>query len=158
MNRLLDCEIKQRTFIAAPREKVYDTITNAQSWDEFFTTGMELDPQPGGICSFSWKDWGPDKYTLKVPGKVIEVRRPELFVFSWGSDEKQTTIRIELNSVETGTVLTLTESGYKDTPHGRSMIVECASGWGEAITLLKFYIEHGIVYDSALAQTHNYSQ
>jgi len=26
------------------------------------------------------------------------------------------------------------------------MILECASGWGEALTLLKFYIEHGIVY------------
>jgi len=26
------------------------------------------------------------------------------------------------------------------------MILERASGWGEAATLLKFYIEHGIVY------------
>ena len=111
---------------------------------------MELDPKPGGVCTFSWKDWGPDKYTLKAPGKVHEARRPSLFEFEWGSENKATTIRIELCAVDNGTVLTLTEEGYRDTPEGRAMILECASGWGEAITLLKFYIEHGITYTSAL--------
>lgn len=148
----LDSTVKQRTFIAAPVEKVYDTLTDAQSWDEFFTTGMELDPKPGGICSFSWKDWGPDKYTLKVPGTVLEAKRPNLFSFKWGSEEKATTIRVQLEPVANGTVLTLTEHGYENTPEGRAMIVECAAGWGEAITLLKFYIEHGIVYDSAVTE------
>lgn len=150
MTELLDCKIKQRTLIAASPERVYDTITDAGAWDTFFTTGMELDPRPGGICSFAWKEWGPDRYTLKVPGKVIEAKRPERFVFQWGSEEKATTIRIELAAVEDGTVLTLTEGGYRDTTDGRAMIVECAAGWGEAITLLKFYIEHGILYRSAI--------
>lgn len=155
MPKLLDCKIKQRTFIAAPPDTVYDTITSAESWDEFFTTGMELDPRPGGICSFSWKDWGPDKYTLKVPGKVVEAERPGLFVFQWGREGKETTIRIELASVESGTVVTLTEEGYRDTPEDRAMIVECASGWGEALTLLKFYMEHGVIYTSALHSEEN---
>jgi uncharacterized protein YndB with AHSA1/START domain len=149
MSELLNCKIKQRTFIAAPPEKVYDTLTSAKCWDEFFTTGMELDPRPGGICSFSWKDWGPDKYTLKVPGKVIEADRPYLFVFQWGREGSETTIRIELTAEDSGTVITLTEDGYEDTPAGRDAILECATGWGEAVTLLKFYIEHGIVYNSA---------
>ncbi len=26
------------------------------------------------------------------------------------------------------------------------MTLECVGGWGEALTLLKFYIEHGIAY------------
>lgn len=150
MTRLLESKIRQKTFIAASLEMVYDTLTNPRSWDEFFTTGMELDPRPGGICSFSWKDWGPDKYTLKVPGKVIEAQRPGLFVFQWGHEGKETTIRIELTAVENGTVLYLTEGGYRDTPEDREMMLECAAGWGEAITLLKFYIEHGIVYNSAV--------
>jgi len=142
----LDCRIKQRSWIKATPEKVYETLTDANEWDRFFTTGMALDPQPGGICSFAWKDWGPDKYSLSVPGKVLEATRPTLFSFQWGSNESATTIRIELEPADDGTVLTLTENGYRDTPHSRAMIVECASGWGEAVTLLKFYIEHGIVY------------
>lgn len=150
MTQLLNQQIKQRTFIAAPPEKVYDTITSAEDWDAFFTTGMELDPKPGGVCSFCWKDWGPDEYSLKVPGKVLEAKRPELFSFEWGSEGRATTIRMALSPVANGTVLTVTESGYRDTHDSIAMMLECASGWGEAVTLLKFYIEHGIVYTSAL--------
>jgi len=146
MTNQLDQKIKQRTFIAAPPSKVYATITSAREWDNFFTTGMELDPQVGGVCSFSWKNWGPDKYSLKVPGRVVAAEPAEVFAFEWGSPEKATTVRFELTPHEQGTVVTLTEDGYRDTPEDRAMIMECASGWGEAITLLKFYIEHGIVY------------
>lgn len=146
MAELFDGKIKQRTFIAATPEKVYDTITSASEWDKFFTTGMTLDLKPGGECTFSWKDWGPDSYSLSAPGKVVEAIRPRLFSFQWGSEGNETTIRFELEEKHGGTVLTITEDGYKDTPRARAMILDCASGWGEAATLLKFYIEHGIVY------------
>jgi len=149
MADILNEKIRQRTFIAASPNDVYDTITSAKHWDKFFTTGMELDPRPGGTCSFSWKDWGPDKYTLKVPGKVLELERPRLFSFHWGPEQSATTVRFELSEKEGGTVVTLTEDGYRDTSDGRAMILECASGWGEALTLLKFYIEHGITYSTS---------
>ncbi len=146
MAELFDGKIKQRTYIAATPEKVYDTITTASEWDKFFTTGMILDPKLGGECTFSWKDWGPDLYSMSAPGKVVEANRPGLFSFKWGSESNETTIRFELEEKHGGTVLTITEDGYQNTPEGRTMILECASGWGEAATLLKFYIEHGVVY------------
>ncbi|MEW5796918.1 MAG: SRPBCC domain-containing protein [Candidatus Zixiibacteriota bacterium] len=146
MAELLNEKVRQRTFIAAAPDEVFDTVTSATHWDKFFTTGMELDPKPGGVCSFSWKDWGPDEYTMKVPGKVLEIERPRLFSFQWGAEQRATTVRIELTAQDGGTVVTLEEGGYRDTSDGRAMILECASGWGEALTLLKFYIEHGITY------------
>lgn len=146
MTKLFDGKIKQRTYIDAPPEKVYDTITSASEWDKFFTTGMVLEPKPGGTCNFSWVDWGPDCYTLTAPGKTVEVAPHKLFSFQWGQTGKETTIRFELKPQGDGTLLTVTEDGYYDTPEGRQMILECASGWGEAATLLKFYIEHGVIY------------
>ena len=146
MTSLLDQKIKQRTFIAASPEKVYDTITSAKEWDSFFTTGMQIEPRPGGKCFFAWKDWGPDSYTLTVPGKVIEADRPKRFTFQWGADDRATRVSFDLTEKDGGTVVTLTEDGYKDNPEARAMIMECASGWGEALTLLKFYMEHGITY------------
>jgi len=146
MTELFDAKIKQRTYIAATPEKVYDTITSAGEWDKFFTTDMTLDLKPGGECTFSWKNWGPDLYSMSAPGKVVEANRPNLFSFKWGSDGNETTIRFELEAKHGGTVMTITEDGYKNTPEGRAMILECASGWGEAATLLKFYIEHGVIY------------
>ncbi len=47
-----------------------------------------------------------------------------------------------------GTVLRLTEQGHANDSKGRAMALECAAGWGEAITLLKFYLEHGITYST----------
>ena len=62
---------------------------------------------------------------------------------------KQTAVRFELNEENRGTIVMVTEDGYRDDQYGRAMIVECASGWGEALTLLKFYMEHNISYTSA---------
>ena len=149
MSSLLDARIKMQTFIFASPEKVYSTITSAKEWDSFFTTGMELDPRPGGVCSFAWKDWGPNKYTLKVPGRVTEAVQASVFSFEWGREGRQTSVRFELADNDGGTVVVLAEDGYRDDRDGRAMIVECASGWGEALTLLKFYMEHNIIYTSA---------
>ena len=146
MSELFDAKIKQRTYIAVTPEEVYDTITTASEWDKFVTTGMILDLKPGGDCIFSWKDWGPDLYSMSAPGKVVEVKRPRLFSFQWGSAGNETTMRFELEEKHGGTILTITEDGYQNTPEARAMILECASGWGEAATLLKFHIEHGVVY------------
>jgi len=146
MSEFLSEKINQRSFIAAPPEKVYQTITSATEWDKFFTTGMELDPTPGGVCAFAWKDWGPDKYTLRVPGKVIEVKVAELFSFKWGVDKKATTVKFELEASNSGTIVTCSESGFRNNEYGRAAIVDCASGWGEAVTLMKFYLEHGVTY------------
>jgi len=137
--------IRQRTFIAVSREKVFDTITSAEGWNAFFTTGLEIEARPGGKMIWRWKDWGPDFYTTEVQGEVVKVERPGLFVFQWGS-ERRTTITFKLIEQFGGTVVDLTEEGYLDTPDDRAMILECAAGWGEALTLLKFYIEKQLVY------------
>ncbi|MGH8015897.1 MAG: SRPBCC family protein [Candidatus Zixiibacteriota bacterium] len=148
MDKLFDGKIKQRTYIEAPVEKVYETITSAQEWDKFFTTGIQLEPKLGGVCNFSWKDWEPDFYTLTAPGKVVNIVQPRFFAFKWGEEGKESTVRFELEPFGSGTILTITEDGYSDTPDGHKMILECASGWGETATLLKFYLELGIVYKS----------
>jgi uncharacterized protein YndB with AHSA1/START domain len=139
------------TFIAAPPEKVYDAITSAGDWDAFFTKGMELEPHPEGKIVWRWKDWGPRGYTADAPGKVLKAEKPKLFAFEWYpvGPEFPTTVAFGLARKGDGTVIHLEESGYPDTPEGREMILECASGWAEALTLLKFYIEHGITYHSA---------
>lgn len=43
-----------------------------------------------------------------------------------------------------GTVVRLREHGSPNTPEGMAGFMNCAAGWGEAATLLKFYAEHGL--------------
>jgi uncharacterized protein YndB with AHSA1/START domain len=148
MCALFGKSIKHQTFIQATPEKVYDTITSAAGWNAFFTTGMEVEPRSGGKIVFRWRDFGPNFYTTEAPGVVIEAERPGRFAFQWYpiGPETPTTVTFMLSEQYGGTVVRLTEDGYSDAPASREMILECAAGWGEALALLKFYLEHGLVY------------
>jgi uncharacterized protein YndB with AHSA1/START domain len=148
MTNVFDGEIQQNTLVKAPIEKVFDAFTKAEEFNTWFTKETEIDLQPGGRIVFRWRDWGPDKVNLDAEAHVVEVDRPNRFMFKWHGDNASywTTIDVTLESVEDGTVIRLREYGYEDTPSGHSGILECAAGWGEALTLLKFYVEHGVTY------------
>ena len=148
MTKLIEQEIRQTTLVRAEPEKVYDGIASAEGLNAWFTHNSELDPRPGGTITFRWKDWGPNKYTLDSKGTVLEANRPEKFVFQWYSDNQSyaTTIEMIFEKVQEGTVIHLREFGYHDTPSGRAAMLECAAGWGEALTLLKYYVEHNLLY------------
>ncbi len=148
MTEYLRHKIKHQTFILASPERVYDTITSGAGWNAFFTQAAEVEPQPGGKIIFRWKDFGPNFYTTEAAGKVLRTERPGLFMFEWYpvGRENPTKVSFDLQADHGGTVIRLSEEGYPDTPEGRDMILECAAGWGEALTLLKFYIESGTIY------------
>ncbi|MGY5880980.1 MAG: SRPBCC domain-containing protein [Candidatus Thorarchaeota archaeon] len=148
MPELIGAEIRQTTLVRADPEEVYDGIASEEGLNAWFTYNSELDPRPGGNIVFRWKDWGPNKYNLDAHGEVLEAKRPEKFVFQWYSDtqEYKTTIEMIFERVEEGTVIRLREYGYHNTPSGIAAMLECASGWGEALTLLKYYVEHNLKY------------
>lgn len=148
MRQLIPETIEHATFIAAPPETVFDAIATSDGLDAWFTTGAIVDARPNGRILFRWKDWGPDHVTGEDGGPVLEAQRPTRFTFQWRPDRPSyaTTVEIDFEARAGGTVLRLREHGYEDTPSGRRKMLECACGWGEALTLLKFYVEHGIRY------------
>jgi uncharacterized protein YndB with AHSA1/START domain len=145
---ILDMEILRTILVRVEPEKVYDALTTAAGLDGWFTKGATVDPRPGGEIRFRWVKWGPESITTEDGGPVLEAMRPERFVFQWHPDQPgyATTVEINFDPVEGGTIIRLREHGYQDTPSGRAALVNCATGWGEALTLLKFYVEHGIHY------------
>lgn len=134
------------TLVRAPRERVYDALTRAEQLDAWFTTGAEVDPRPGGEMTWRWVRWGPDEVTAEDRGPVVEARRPERYVFRWQAGLGGTTVEVDFEEHAEGTVVRLREHGYPDTPAGWAGYGECSTGWGEALTLLKFYVEHGLRY------------
>ena len=134
------------TFVRAPRERVYDALTQAEHLDAWFTTGAEVDARPGGTMRWRWVDWGPDRVTEEDWGPVLEATRPERYVFRWQNELGGTTVEVDFADHADGTVIRLREHGYPDTPAGWAGFSDCSTGWGEALTLLKFYVEHGLRY------------
>lgn len=148
MAELIDESILHCVLVHADAESVYDALTTADGLNGWFTAGSTVEARPGGEIRLRWKDWGPNRITAEDGGPVLDARRPERFVFQWHPDKPDyaTTVEITLEQPGAGTIVHLREHGYEDTPEGRRKMLECAAGWGEALTLMKFYVEHGVRY------------
>jgi uncharacterized protein YndB with AHSA1/START domain len=72
---------------------------------------------------------------------------PKRFVFKWGETANaMTTVEFDLEEREGGTLLRLREHGFAPSAKGRKSFEGNSLGWGEAATLIKFYVEHGVSY------------
>ncbi len=83
------------TFVCAPRERVYDALTQAEQLDAWVHDRSKVDPQPGGVMHWRWVDWGPDHVTDEDWGPVLEARRPERYVFQWQTELGPTTVEVD---------------------------------------------------------------
>ena len=145
----LAAEIRHKVFIRAPRERVWAAFTTGQGLDGWWgTRGSQIDLRPGGKLILRWRDWGAERdVNSDRECVVIEVRAPERFVFRWGeSTDEMTTVEFDLEEREGGTLLHLREHGFARTAKGRESFEGNSLGWGEAATLMKFYVEHGLRY------------
>ncbi|MGH9838292.1 MAG: SRPBCC family protein [Blastocatellia bacterium] len=148
MAKIRNEKVNFKTLIRVQPERAFDAISTGAGLNEWFTTGATVDLRPGGEIRFRWKDWGLERYTGETPGKVVEVRRPERYVFQWRADSGtyDTTVEITFEPVAEGTVVKLAETGYEDTPAGMQDLLNRVSGWAQVLTLMKFYLEHGVKY------------
>lgn len=148
MLKLIDEKVRVTTLVRATPERVYDAIATAEGLDAWFTTQSTVDARTGGHIQFRWKDWGFDAYTGENGGPVLEAQRPARFVFQWkvDTDDYNTTVEIDFEPVAAGIVVRLVEYGYEDTPTGLKDMLARAAGWGEVLTMMKFYVEYGVIY------------
>ena len=93
-----------------------------------------------------WVDFKVVHSSAEYGGPVLESTPPQRFVFQWTPGVSTTATAFELEPLGPGTVVTVTESGHTTSERDLEALVECAAGWGEALTLLRMYLEHGITY------------
>jgi uncharacterized protein YndB with AHSA1/START domain len=143
-----ELEIRHKTLIHVDPMRVYLALTTSEGLDSWFTRGARVNAHPGGQILFRWENWGPDHINTEDGGPVLEAIPPQRFVFQWHPDLPEYATTVELNIIPTddGTIVSLREHGFTDQPSGREAMINCATGWGEALTLLKFYLEHGVSY------------
>jgi uncharacterized protein YndB with AHSA1/START domain len=140
--------IQCKTIIKAPLSQVFAALSTSAGWDSWFTHGTVFECVPNSDILLSWKNWGPDSVTLQAKGKLLECipERYLKFMWNYGLEGGPTTVEVFFSLKNHGTLVEIKESGYPQTQSGWEVFVECATGWGEALTLLKIYCEHGITY------------
>jgi uncharacterized protein YndB with AHSA1/START domain len=109
-------QIERETLIAAPVERVWTVLTEAEhigSW--FADAGAEIDLRPGGALVMHWQEHGTTKARLEA------VEPPHRFAYRWTAhhatgeepaDGNSTLVEFTLAPEGDGTRLRVVESGF----------------------------------------------
>lgn len=138
--------IRYSSYINAPPQRVYEALTKGEEWSRWFTTRATIDARPGGSYEFYWDSFGADLVTDTLTGPVLQAEPNRVFAFKWKSGLGMTTVTFNLEPRGDGTIVQVVEEGYSFDEKDVLACLNCAAGWGEALTLLKYYVEHGVSY------------
>jgi uncharacterized protein YndB with AHSA1/START domain len=142
-------QVRFDTLVRAAPGSVFDAMATAEGLDRWFTRGgSTLEPGAGGALVFRYQNWGTEDFTGEMVGEVVEHRRPDRFVFRWPVDSGgyMTTVQIDFEQHAEGTLVRLVEGVYESGDVGLQDMLNRASGWAQALTLMKFWVEHGVTY------------
>ncbi len=141
-------EVNFSTIVRTEPERVFEAMATTEGLDSWFTTGTSMEPVSGGSLVLRWKNWGVEDFTGEMVGEVVEVSRPGRFAFRWPVDSGgyMTTVTIDFEPHKDGTLVRLVEGVYEDGDTGNQDMLNRATGWGQAITMLKYFVEHGATY------------
>ncbi len=144
LNELRLPQIFLKVPIRARPDIVYDAISTQAGLEAWLCTQALVDCRVGGMLRLCWRDFGPDLLNVEDGGEIVECNPPRVFSFQWRPGSSTTTVRFELKDLDAQTVVELTESGHTVCQEDINALVDCSAGWGEALTRLKVFVEHGI--------------
>ena len=140
--------IKHSTYISIKPSVVFETLTTSKGWDSWFTQGTTIDAKKGGFIKLRWKNFGAGRFTLEDGGAILEFKKNRKLRFQWFPSSSPSVVEINLKPLGAGTFVELVEKGCASKIGDLKTLIGCATGWGEALTLLKFYLEYGVKYGS----------
>jgi len=145
----LRAPIEHATLVRAPVDKVFRALSTADGLNSWWTQGTTMERRVGGRILFAWRDWGPDRVTVDGAARILQLVENEVFAWRWDDAEgyPSRTSELEVEPRDHGTIVRVTDTPTDpDAPHGEVIPLAVAAGWGEALTLLKMYVEHGARY------------
>jgi uncharacterized protein YndB with AHSA1/START domain len=93
--------IHKEIFLPAPREEVWEALTDPEQLEDWFANSVELDLRPGGGASFRWDNGEERRATF------TEVDPERRLAFEWEDDGA---VEFTLDDDADGTLLTVVES------------------------------------------------
>jgi uncharacterized protein YndB with AHSA1/START domain len=136
--------------IAAPTTRVWQALTDSRQFGEWFKTKMEGPFIAGQPVSGQITHPGYEHLRMEIVVKKIE---PEtVFSFTWHpyaidpkvdySQEDPTLIEFRLQPTASGTLLTVTESGFEKIPAARraEAFLRNDGGWAQQMKNIETYV------------------
>ena len=139
-------QIEREIFIAAPQERVWAVLTEADHIAQWFGDSAEVDLRPGGTARFGWKEHGIAHIAIEA------VTPPDFFAYRWarptGVDPvagNSTLVEFTLMPDGDGTRLRVVESGFDSLDEPAEARLKAAEenteGWRSELDELRAYAE-----------------
>jgi uncharacterized protein YndB with AHSA1/START domain len=93
--------IRKEIVLPAPRDDVWEALTEPERLEDWFANDVDLDLRPGGGATFRWSN-GEERHAT-----VTEVEPERRLAFDW---EDEGTVAFELSDDADGTRLVVVES------------------------------------------------
>ncbi len=135
-----------QTKIKRPVADVFDAVVSSERMKNYFVDGASSDLIEGKEVTWRWDHYGENPVVVR---KVVENELVELAIDSreWDKtkDEAYEVLVIfEFEELEDGTMLSISEQGWKTDADGLKGSHDNCGGWTHMAMCLKAYIEHGI--------------
>ena len=135
-----------QTKIKRPVADVFDAVVSSEKMKNYFVDGASSDLIEGKEVTWRWDHYGENPVVVR---KIVENELVELAIDSreWDKtkDEAYEVLVIfEFEELEDGTMLSISEQGWKTDADGLKGSHDNCGGWTHMAMCLKAYIEHGI--------------
>ena len=135
-----------QTKIERPVADVFDAVVSSDRMKRYFVNGASSDLVEGETVTWRWDHYGENPVVVR---KVVANELIELAIDSkeWDKtrDEAYEVLVIfEFEEVDEGTMLSISEQGWKTDADGLKGSHDNCGGWTHMAMCLKAYIEHDI--------------
>ena len=135
-----------QTKILRPVAEVFEAIVSRETLKRYFVDGASGDLVEGERVTWQWNHYGE---TPVVVRKIVRNERIELALDSkeWKktrSEAYEVQVIFEFEELEDGTMLSISEQGWKTDADGLKGSHDNCGGWTHMAMCLKAHLEHGI--------------
>jgi len=144
---MVEDRIEREIVIAAPQQRVWEIITQAEHVGTWFGDSAEVDLGPGGAIVLRWEKYGA------FYGTIEKIDEPHYFSYRWmpgvpderPGDENSTLVEFTLTPQDGATRVRVVEAGFSRLPLNESERAEQfednAKGWPIQLRDLQQYVE-----------------
>lgn len=135
--------IPHNVYIESSPEQVYRALTTNEGWASWISgSDFQLNENGEGSVRLNWKG----SQTKELIGEIEDATPGQGLAFSWQPADSRTVVSFALEPYKNGTLLAFEETGFSTSEADMQALVLHAVHWGEALNLLKVFLEHNIVY------------
>src|SRR5215470_20429505 len=139
----MELKFKVQAKIQKPVAEVFDAVYDPRKIEKYFATKSASGAlDAGATVTWAW-DYYPEAYNIQVK----KCLKNELIAFEWEAHKGGYMTIVEFRFAELGpaeTMVTISESGWKETEDGLKNSYENCAGWMQVACSLKAYVEYDV--------------